>query len=932
MHSLLLVLIGFISVFLRYSDGAFACAKSCHCDLHDVVDCSHMGLTKVPLGIPKTARTIHLEGNNITTIKRTDFESFFHLESLYLDGNPIKRYDSYPFDMLIYLNHLVLSMPVIDNKVLHGMDRLEYLEIHGQKSTINLPDDLFLSFGSSLRYLGIHGTGIKSLDKIKFNRLTMLTELNVTGNSLVNFNNTETGLGKLQSLYLSNNSISELSLKGLKRLTHLDASNNMINKLTLAGDLSVLTEIYLSNNRIQNYNYSFMNVEMLDLSFNRISTFQLQSCMIELDISSNPLTTFTTSTTSCMLSELRLRNSTLRELDLTNVNVRTLDLSHNCKLQTLNFSENYKNLAMRDVDMSYCCLTSVNPLLLKGSHIERLVLSNNKISTSDASLVLSVSVKHLDLSNNSISKVQFDGSSDVYDIVDLSSNTITSLKSIGPITIHELNLSSNSLDEDLFKLDQIDVINLDLSHNKFTIIKSKIFFSVLYSSDLHHLDLSYNKIEEIRGDSLFGLQYLALLDLSHNSIAKISTSAFHHMYALTDLSLEGNKLEKTPFSMEVMTHLNHLNLRNNKITKLTDQFFNNMKTLPYLTIDLSGNNLACECEWIAAFQGEFNVHFSITILGNCSYKGHSYEIDFFPHYDAVELVDSFGCTSCSMHHCNYRGDCSVNKKTSKMTCKCQNGYTGHLCETAESICYGGPCVTCNTTYCKNGGRCIEYPKSAKPKCQCMNGYKGDLCQLYDKPEDECSKCQNNATCSLDTTLTLHHTDDDHHDDLADTHHGEDDDTHHSTGHHYTTHHSGDGETHHEETHHEEIHHEDDHHEEITGDICHCMHGYSGKYCQLKEFVSCDSHQYCNNHGKCMMGVADSHVVCACSRGWRGLWCEKASAGKSKSVPAPAKISIIVLALLLVVVVVVFVYIVRKYHICFGSRVRADDQYALGEDF
>ena len=951
MDSRLLILIGLISVFPLHSDGAIACVKSCHCDSDDVVDCSHAGLTKVPIGIPKTARTIHLEGNKITTIKRTDFDSFLHLEALYLDGNPITKYETYPFNFLTNLNHLVLPTPIIDYTILQNMGRLEYLEIHGQKSITALPKDLFANFGSSLHYLGIHGTGIKSLDKLNFEKLTMLTELNLTGNSLENFDSTEMGLEKIQSLYLSNNSISKLSLSGLKRLIHLEASNNLIKDLTLE-DLSVLTEINLSNNQIQNYNYSFMNVETLDLSSNQISLFQLQSCMVKLDISNNPLTNFTTSTTSCMLSELSLRNSTLNTLDLTNLNVRNLDLSYNCKLQTLNFSKSYESLAMRAVDMSYCCLTSVNPSLLRGSHVESLILNNNEISTGNTSLNLSVSVNHLDLSNNYISNVRFEATSDLYESVDLSYNIIASLESDGPITIHILNLSSNSLQK-LFTIDQIDVFNLDLSRNKFTAIESKNLFGTQYIFDLQHLDLSYNQIKEIKQDSLQGLQYLTVLDLSHNSIKTVNEHAFQHMYTLSDLSLEGNQLQQPPFKLTLMQNIHHLNLKNNAINKLTQEFFNNMRTLPYITIDLSVNNLTCECDWIAAYQGVYNVHYSITILGNCSYKGHSHEIDFFPHYDAVELFDSLRCNDCSVHHCNYRGECKVNNKTYEVTCECGTSFKGRFCEIAEMQCYGGPCVTCNATYCANGGQCNEDVRRKQAYCRCRPGYEGHHCEVRVNPQDECKKCMNNATCSLDSSFTVHHTDDD-------DHHGEDEETYRGTGHHYkakkSIHHYDDGEEHHEETHHEhdshhedlhhedlhheDLHHEDLHHEDLhhvdTGDLCHCIHGYSGKYCQNKEFVSCDR-KYCSGHGKCMMGVADQKVICACDEGWRGSKCETSAAKRSAapsttSVPVPAKISIIVLVLLLVVVVAVLIFIVRKYHVCYGSRIRADDEFALGNDF
>ena len=914
MLSSFLIFVAFVVVvvFPVSSDGSFACAAKCHCKIDDVVDCSHAGLTEVPYGIPKTVRTLHLEANNITSIKRTTFDSFFHLEALYLDRNPIQKYETYPFGMLINMKQLVLSMPRIDNSILHGMERLEYLEIHGEKSIVALNQKVFVTFGSSLRYLGIHNTGITNVDRVIFQHLPLLAELNLTRNKIAHFDSTKMGIGKLQSLDLSYNEITKLSLSGMKQLTHLNGENNMIQKLELE-ELPVLTKINLSNNHIQKYNFSLPNVEVLDLKFNQIDQFHIQKCMRTLDLSHNPLKNFTTlKSKPCFLKKLKLRNVTLEQLDLTQLNAKVLDLAHNRGLHSLNLSESYQDLAMRDIDMSYCDLNSIHPLFLKGNHLERLKLDNNQISTSNStSLVISVTASHIDLSNNFISKLKFASPSAVYDVVNLSSNTITSVQTDGHITINKLILASNGLSQKLFKLERVDTVKLDLSHNKFKVFNSRSFFGSSGTFDLQELDLSYNEIEIIKHDNLFGLQYMTSLNLDHNLIKTIEEFSFQHMFELTHLSLEANQLQKPPFNMKLMRHLSYLSLKNNSINKLTADFFNDMGIVAFPTIDLSLNQIPCECEWLTAFQAAFNTHLSIDILGNCSYKGNQHKIDLIPHYDTVEVVDIFGCTQCSMHHCSYRGNCNVHNKTAQPTCQCYQGFSGELCEFSKPECFNDVCKVCNETYCAHGGQCIEMSNSPA-HCQCRTGYEGEKCEWKITHTNECDKCMHNSTCTIDANYGERHMMDDHHN-IGDDGHTHNTDV-------VTLHNAN-----HDVGNYDKIH---------NGDtICHCQHGYKGIYCEMEEFVNCNGHHHCSGRGKCMMGVADSRVLCSCADGWRGSSCQTAvSAAASKSGLSASNVAVIVLALLLVVAAIVLFYVVRKHRSSFGSKLRGDDQYALGDDF
>ena len=854
-----------------------------------LVDCSHAGLTEVPRDIRSDVRTLHLNGNNITSFKRTDFNTFAHLESLYLGDNPTKEIEKYPFSMLLNLKHLEIQVPHINNYILHSMEKLESLKIYGDIKT-TLDKNLFATFGASLQYVGIHTTGIKNLDGVNFSNLVMLKELNFTGNKIEHFDSAKKGISKLQSLDLSNNKMTSLSLSGLHRLTYLNAENNNINQLDLR-ELSVLTNINLSKNKIYNFSYTFPNMETLDLSINKITEFQLPNChaLKELDISDNPLDTFKTFN-RCSLNKLKLRKTKVKQLNLRQLNARLLDLSYNCQLKSLNLSETYQDLAMRDIDMSHSCLKSVHPLFLKGNHVNRLKLQNNNIThISNKSLVIDITVSHLDLSNNHISRIKFAGPSALYDYIDLSVNDLALIESGSHVTIQELNLASNALKENDLSLKQIDMVKLNLSRNHFKEINFQLMFGTKFVFDMEELDLSFNRIEELKYENLKGLQHIASLYLDHNHIQKIEASSFQHMFRLSHLTLEANQLQQVPFTMREMKHLNYFSLKNNKITDIKADFFNNMNVKQYPTIDLSKNLLQCKCDWITAFQSAYNVHFSIHVVGNCLHKHHKYEIDTLAHYETSDLFDVFQCKHCAIHHCNYRGDCTINntQTSSKFNCSCYPGYKGHVCESAESLCYGGRCRVCNDTYCENGGRCTEGLNSPA-LCRCRIGYEGKKCENdINMNGNYCEKCMNNSTCTFHPETT------DHHEIKEDEHHME------------------------------ELPH-------FAGGFCECKHGYTGIYCDVEQFISCDSKQHCSGHGQCMMGVASRLKFCSCAKDWEGSSCQQLLSSQKTGL-SHSDVAVIVLALLLVLALVSLIYIVRKHHMCF-SRVRAEDQYALEDDF
>ena len=68
-------------------------------------------------------------------------------------------------------------------------------------------------------------------------------------------------------------------------------------------------------------------------------------------------------------------------------------------------------------------------------------------------------------------------------------------------------------------------------------------------------------------------------------------------------------------------------------------------------------------------------------------------------------------------------------------CFCEDGYTGHNCETDWDECWNEPCL--------NGGTCLD--GIAHYNCSCLAGFSGNRCQTN---VDDClsDPCLHNGTC------------------------------------------------------------------------------------------------------------------------------------------------------------------------------------------
>lgn len=95
--------------------------------------------------------------------------------------------------------------------------------------------------------------------------------------------------------------------------------------------------------------------------------------------------------------------------------------------------------------------------------------------------------------------------------------------------------------------------------------------------------------------------------------------------------------------------------------------------------------------------------------------------------------------SCERSSCNNRGRCIQNLKTTQISCICDSGYHGEMCEMSN---------LCLNSKCQNGGTC--YPVAAVSYyCTCPPGLTGPRCERYTTPKScKFNVCKNGGNCTI----------------------------------------------------------------------------------------------------------------------------------------------------------------------------------------
>ncbi|KAM6215109.1 decorin isoform 3-T3 [Rhynchocyon petersi] len=253
----------------------FGCPFRCQCHLR-VVQCSDLGLEKVPKSFPHDTTLLDLQNNKITEIKDGDFKDLKKLHTLILVNNKISKISPGAFAPLVKLERLYLSKNQLKELPEKMPKTLQELRAHEneiskiRKSVFSgLNHLIVIELGTNpLKSSGIENGAFQGMKRLSYIRIadtnitaipqglpTSLTELHLDGNKIIKVDAASLkGLYNLAKLGLSFNSISSVDNGSLPNVPHLRELHLNNNKLTrvpveLAAQ-KYLQIVYLHNNNI----------------------------------------------------------------------------------------------------------------------------------------------------------------------------------------------------------------------------------------------------------------------------------------------------------------------------------------------------------------------------------------------------------------------------------------------------------------------------------------------------------------------------------------------------------------------------------------------------------------------------------------------------------------------------------------------------------
>lgn len=355
----------------------------------------------------KKLSSLDLSNNKISDI--SPLKKLSSIRTLHLDGNEIK-----------------------DFSPLYGLDSLSMLTIGDmdikqsqlKKLKEELPDCIIYSDDAKDDVIEIK-LGGKTFDN-------NVTELDLSGCDVHDISLLSV-CTKLKKLDLSDNSISDISaLVDIPELAELDLSNNRISDISPLMSVSKLTYLNLAGNRIKS-----------------VAALQDLTSLTELNLSSNELGGIAavgrlTNLKTLWLDDTGLKDASLEELYGLK-NLKKLSIKDNSELSEAAVTTLQKKLS--GCTISHSELKREIVLGGKSFACDAETVEANGLGLSDISKVSGFSnVKHLDLSNNSISRLSPLYQLKTLETLDLSNNRISDVSALTSLkNLKQLWLGGNSI-------------------------------------------------------------------------------------------------------------------------------------------------------------------------------------------------------------------------------------------------------------------------------------------------------------------------------------------------------------------------------------------------------------------------------------------------------------------------------------------------------
>ncbi|KAM9723032.1 toll-like receptor 21 [Menidia menidia] len=382
-------------------------------------------------------------------------------------------------------------------------------------------------------------------------------------------------LNKLESLDLSVNKLSQLSpalFEDLINLKFLSLTSNKLQELPESIFSSVLNleRLLLRNNLLTDFSgivrtvSHLMNLTMLDLGFNNLTSLSHSNASLPTSLSVLYLCTNNLHTLGCAPSFLRF--------------VKMLDFSYN---------RNISAAAFQGVDLS---------------HVRWMRLHSTRINVVELLKISNINASHVDFSGTGLKnesllvafctflKRKLRRMNNVLLVDNGIRNLTKSSLHHCPAITGQLDLSRNHLK----KIKCLEFLsehtrNLTVEHNLLTALPNCKTVNV-YFKRLVELSYRYNRILTVCSYAFYHTPNIKVLKLNINNIAFLDHKALKGLKRLETLRLDNNLLtDLYRDTFEDNINLKILNLRNNRISVIFKCTFINLRNLT--TLDLGGNKI-----------------------------------------------------------------------------------------------------------------------------------------------------------------------------------------------------------------------------------------------------------------------------------------------------------------------------------------------------
>ena len=533
-------------------------------------------------------RSLNLRKNHISHVEDGSFANLPVLDNLNMGGNLLTNLSKHIFQGL---NNSMLSLKLdgnwissITNSSFESCSKLQQLDLSNNR--LNKLEIIrhILQHTPGLHVLDIHDNTFKYFNSTDIsNRSLALKSLDISQNPFKSFRLTSDIFPKLTTLNLymcsqkdmiwdvQNKSflqnVSKLDLGGghmslesmravlqtlnssLTNLTLNDVGKALSPLITVACRIPTVTSLLVRNNRIATVPGDLLKscgkLTSLDLSKNNIfnvsgSSFKALQQLASLKMSQNNLTSVPT-----VISNL----TKLKTLDLSHNNIRQLGCSDFAHLTKLTVLFLFSNVISK---LEACVFQDLNAL-------EILMLGNNRIHSLGKVFKNSLpNLKCLDLTSNKLKHIKHNTFKNVHLLTHLN------------LGINLVNILDSGAFEGLINLKK-----LTLSQNLIDCgrqgIRQEVFSGL---SNLIHLNMCDNKCQYKTDEQIKDPPFANL-----SSLQTLLIFSQHHR----------EKSHLPPNFLEGLTNLSVLKARNIRITSLKPETFNHTPQLKYL--EINANNL-----------------------------------------------------------------------------------------------------------------------------------------------------------------------------------------------------------------------------------------------------------------------------------------------------------------------------------------------------